>query len=180
LKKKVVEQVREYVAHKLWELVVLKSDLLANLKALKQYFLLAKGEFYQQFLVDASSLMALPPTETSERDINQGPFINAASRLGMEENPFFKKCKLRLRSFKFRYENFATIPGLSLIGSCMLFHGMVVMKSNMKHTGALWHTFKQQVGTGFKMGFNIKVAISLPSSHTNDRASIGSVLHSPK
>ena len=177
-----VEQVREYVAHKLWELVVLKSDLLSHLRALKQYYLLAKGEFYHLFLEEACTMMALPPTETSERDINQGPFLNAASRLGMEDNAFFKKCKLRLRSFKFRYENFATITGLTLIGSCLLHHSAVVMKSNTKHTGALWHTLKQQVGNGFKMGFNVRFQVAFPqqSYQNNDRVSIGSVMASPK
>ena len=150
---------------------MLKSDLLAHLRALKQYYLLAKGEFYQLFLEEACVMMALPPTETSERDINQGPFLNAASRLGMEDNSFFKKCRLRLQSFKFRYENFASISGLTLIDSCHLHHNTIVMKSNSRHTGAVWHTLKQQVANGFKIGFNIRVQVSPASLRLNDRVS---------
>ncbi len=189
-----MEQVREYVAHKLWELVVLKSDLASHLRALKQYFLLAKGEFYHLFLEEAASMMTLPPVETSERDINQGPFLNAASRLGLEDNPFFKQFKLRLRSFKFRYENFTTIPGLTLIGACHLLHGTVVMKSNGKHTGAVWHTLKQQVANGFKLAWTCKFQLNSGAApahgghqpgvagppHIIDRASAGSVMASPK
>ena len=159
-------------------MVVLKSDLLLHLKILKQYYLLAKGEFYHLFLEEACEMMGLPPSETSERDINQGPFLNAASRLGMEENPFFKKCRLRLQSFKFKYDNFGSISGLALIGSCHLHHNAVVMKSSSRHTGALWHTLKQQVGNGFKMGFNVRFQVA--SVHPTDRMSMISANATPR
>lgn len=128
-------------------------------------------------------MMALPPTETSERDINQGPFLNAASRLSIEETQAFKSLKLRLRSFKFRYENFATIPGLTLIGSCLLHHSNIILKSNVKHTGAVWHTLKQQVGNGFKLSYVLSFQIVSAGhglAHGSDRASMSSVLASPK
>jgi len=36
----------ECVAKKLWNLVVKKADLLYHLSVLKDYFLMARGEFY--------------------------------------------------------------------------------------------------------------------------------------
>ena len=47
---RVIEEIRECVAQRLWHLVMVKADLVSHLKAIKDYFLLAKGEFYQTFL----------------------------------------------------------------------------------------------------------------------------------
>ena len=43
---KVVEEIRECIASRLWHLIVLRSNLMEDLRAAKDYFLLAKGEFY--------------------------------------------------------------------------------------------------------------------------------------
>lgn len=43
---KVIETIGECVSKKLWNLVVQKADLIHHLSILKDYFLLAKGEFY--------------------------------------------------------------------------------------------------------------------------------------
>ena len=50
---KIIEEIRECVASRLWHLVVIKADLIQHLKSIKNYFLLAKGEFYQHFLEDS-------------------------------------------------------------------------------------------------------------------------------
>jgi gamma-tubulin complex component 4 len=43
---KVIEEIRECIASRLWHLTVIKANLLDDLKAIKDYFLLAKGEFF--------------------------------------------------------------------------------------------------------------------------------------
>ena len=43
---KVIEEIRECIASRLWHLVVIRSNLLDDLKAAKDYFLMANGEFY--------------------------------------------------------------------------------------------------------------------------------------
>lgn len=43
-------QVRLQVAAHLWHLVFVRAELLQHLTALKSYFLLARGDFYQAFL----------------------------------------------------------------------------------------------------------------------------------
>jgi gamma-tubulin complex component 4 len=54
---KVIEEIRECVASRLWHLIVVKSDLISDLQAAKDYFLLAKGEFYQTFIDEGRGLM---------------------------------------------------------------------------------------------------------------------------
>jgi gamma-tubulin complex component 4 len=52
------------------QLVVVHADLIGHLKALKDYFLLAKGDFFQCFLEESRSLMRLPPRPpTAEADL---------------------------------------------------------------------------------------------------------------
>lgn len=43
---KIIEEIRECVASRLWHLVVVKNNLEHHLNSIKDYFLLAKGEFY--------------------------------------------------------------------------------------------------------------------------------------
>lgn len=70
---KVIEEIRECIASRLLHLVVVKASLIDHLKAIKDYFLLSKGEFYQTFLEEARTIMQLPPQTTSEYDLNIGP-----------------------------------------------------------------------------------------------------------
>ena len=44
---RIIEEVRATVARHLWQLVVEEADLRGHLRALKDYFLLAKGDFFQ-------------------------------------------------------------------------------------------------------------------------------------
>jgi hypothetical protein len=43
---KVIEEIRECVANRLWHLVVIQSDLLSDITACKEYYLLGKGEYF--------------------------------------------------------------------------------------------------------------------------------------
>jgi gamma-tubulin complex component 4 len=40
---------------------VVKASLIEHMKAIKDFFLLSKGEFYQTFLEEARQIMSLPP-----------------------------------------------------------------------------------------------------------------------
>jgi gamma-tubulin complex component 4 len=70
---KIIEEIRECVASRLWHLVVVKATLPVHLKTIKDYFLLQKGEFYQTFLMDAKHIMSLPPRTSAQDDLNMGP-----------------------------------------------------------------------------------------------------------
>jgi hypothetical protein len=53
--------------------------LQGHVRALKDYCLLAKGDFFHLFFEDSRAIMALPPRPSSELDLNV-PFQQAAIR----------------------------------------------------------------------------------------------------
>ncbi|GFS39754.1 similar to GAMMA-TUBULIN COMPLEX PROTEIN 4 [Actinidia rufa] len=65
-----VDSIRAIAASHLWQLVVVRADLNGHLRALKDYFLLAKGDFFQSFLEESRQMMRLPPRQsTAEADL---------------------------------------------------------------------------------------------------------------
>nr|GEU47565.1 gamma-tubulin complex component 4 homolog [Tanacetum cinerariifolium] len=65
-----IGSIRAIAASHLWQLVVVRADLNGHLKALKDYFLLANGDFFQSFLEGSRQLMHLPPRQsTAESDL---------------------------------------------------------------------------------------------------------------
>ncbi|KAB2069241.1 hypothetical protein ES319_A08G084000v1 [Gossypium barbadense] len=81
------------------KLVVVRADLNGHLKALKDYFLLAKGDFFQCFLEESQQLMRLPPHQsTAEIDI-MVPFQMAAIKTISQEDKYFSGVSLRMPSF---------------------------------------------------------------------------------
>lgn len=157
---KVVEEIRECIASRLWHLIVLRSNLMEDLRAAKDYFLLAKGEFYQTFLEEARSLMALAPTSTVEYDLNAGPLHQTIVKLGLEDDKMLKKFKMTLRSFSFTYNNFSSLNGLCVIGNVDVTsntHSYKIMShKNSVKSGALWHSLKQRIENGFATNFGFR------------------------
>ncbi|OWM63562.1 hypothetical protein CDL15_Pgr019512 [Punica granatum] len=70
----VVDSIRAIAASHLWQLVVVRADLNGHLKALKDYFLLAKGDFFQCFLEESRQLMRLPPRQSTAEADRMVPF----------------------------------------------------------------------------------------------------------
>ncbi|XP_008812274.2 gamma-tubulin complex component 4-like [Phoenix dactylifera] len=94
-----VSSIRTIAANHLWELVVIRADLNGHLKALKDYFLLAKGDFFQCFLEESRQLMRLPPRQsTAEADL-MVPFQLAALKTIGDEDKYFSRVSLRMSSF---------------------------------------------------------------------------------
>ncbi|GAV66959.1 Spc97_Spc98 domain-containing protein [Cephalotus follicularis] len=94
-----VDSIRAIAASHLWQLVVVRADLNGHLKALKDYFLLAKGDFFQCFLEESRQLMRLPPRHsTAEADL-MVPFQLAAIKTIGEEDKYFSRVSLRMPSF---------------------------------------------------------------------------------
>ncbi|KAK9868295.1 hypothetical protein WJX84_009043, partial [Apatococcus fuscideae] len=64
-----IEDIRTAVAGRLWQLISEQANLSTHLNALRDYFLLGRGDFLQAFLIESRSLMALPPRpSTAEED----------------------------------------------------------------------------------------------------------------
>ena len=47
-----------------------KADLIHHLSVLKDYFLLAKGEFYLVLIEESRNLLSLPPSAKAEFEFN--------------------------------------------------------------------------------------------------------------
>ncbi|XP_020684188.1 gamma-tubulin complex component 4 [Dendrobium catenatum] len=93
-----VNSICTVAANHLWQLVVIRADLNGHLKALKDYFLLAKGDFFQCFLEGSRQLMRLPPRlSTAEADL-MVPFQLAALKTISEEDKYFCRVLLRIPS----------------------------------------------------------------------------------
>ncbi|KAE8692035.1 Gamma-tubulin complex component 4-like protein [Hibiscus syriacus] len=94
-----VDSIRAIAASHLWQLVVVRADLNGHLKALKDYFLLANGDFFQCFLEESRQLMHLPPRQsTAEADL-MVPFQLAAIKTISEEEKYFSRVSLQMPSF---------------------------------------------------------------------------------
>ncbi|CAL9130281.1 unnamed protein product [Musa textilis] len=94
-----ISSIRTIAANHLWQLVVVRADLNGHLKALKDYFLLAKGDFFQCFLEESRQLMRLPPHQsTAEADL-MVPFQLAALKTVSDEDKYFSRVSLRMPSF---------------------------------------------------------------------------------
>ncbi|CAN4091406.1 unnamed protein product [Withania somnifera] len=94
-----IDTIKVVAASHLWQLVVVRADLNGHLKALKDYFLLEKGDFFQSFLEESRQLMRLPPRQsTAEADL-MVPFQLAALKTIGEEDKYFSRVSLRMPSF---------------------------------------------------------------------------------
>lgn len=94
-----IDSIRAIAASHLWQLVVIRADLNGHLRALKDYFLLAKGDFFQCFLEESRQLMRLPPRQsTAEADL-MVPFQLAALKTISEDDRYYSRVSLRMPSF---------------------------------------------------------------------------------
>ncbi|KAL4558866.1 hypothetical protein LXL04_037070 [Taraxacum kok-saghyz] len=91
-----IGSIRGIAASHLWQLVVVRADLNGHLKAIKDYFLLAKGDFVQSFLEGSRELMRLPPRQsTAEADLTV-PFLQARAKTISEDDKYFSRVSLRV------------------------------------------------------------------------------------
>ncbi|BBN17581.1 gamma-tubulin complex component 4 [Marchantia polymorpha subsp. ruderalis] len=91
-----VDTIRAIAATHLWQLVVVHADLLGHLRALKDYFLLAKGDFFQCFLEESRGLMRLPPRSSSAEADLKVPFQQAAIKTIGDDDKYFSRVSLRM------------------------------------------------------------------------------------
>jgi len=128
---------------------------------MKDFFLLANGEFYQFFVEESRSLMSLPPTAKADHEINFGPYLQTKNILGKEDDETLKKFKFRMRSFSFNFKDFRSRDHLSCPGSVYQGRGSTSLRiaatRKSYRSGAIWHSFKQKIDTGFKSAFNFKI-----------------------
>ncbi|GCB78049.1 hypothetical protein scyTo_0018548 [Scyliorhinus torazame] len=61
-----IDRIRSTVAEHLWKLVVEEAGLLGQLKIIKDFYLLGRGELFQAFIDSAQHLLKTPPTAVTE------------------------------------------------------------------------------------------------------------------
>lgn len=150
----VLERIRKVVGKKLWNLVVIKNNLLQHILALKNYFLLARGEFILTFLQESVDIMAIGPNLlTAEGDINAGPFAQAQSTL--EEDPYLAKFKVKLKQSGFECRDFSAISDFSLLGNWRRINNIIKLGAGRK-VGTIWHVRKHPILPGFSSSISIK------------------------
>lgn len=93
----VVDDIRSRVAKHLWSLVVEGAGLMDHLQALRDYYFLSKGEFWQCFVDESRNLMSLPPNQNAEHDLNIA-FQQSAIRSTAQQDEFFEYFQVRLDS----------------------------------------------------------------------------------
>jgi gamma-tubulin complex component 4 len=90
-----IDRIRTVVAKYLWDLIVIDSNLLGQLDAFKNYFLLSRGDLYQNFIEDSRALMSLLPPQNAEQDV-KFLYKQAAKRSTAENDPFFERVRISL------------------------------------------------------------------------------------
>ncbi|CAL8351442.1 unnamed protein product [Merluccius merluccius] len=80
-----IDGIRSTVAEHLWTLMVEESDLLGQLKIVKDFYLLGRGELYQVFIDHAQHMLKTPPTAVTEHDVNVA-FQQAAHKVLLDDD----------------------------------------------------------------------------------------------
>ncbi|XP_062405971.1 gamma-tubulin complex component 4 [Sardina pilchardus] len=80
-----IDRIRSTVAEHLWTLMVEESDLLGQLKIIKDFYLLGRGELYQVFIDHAQHMLKTPPTAVTEHDVNMA-FQQAAHKVLLDDD----------------------------------------------------------------------------------------------
>uniref|UniRef100_A0AAZ3RME5 Gamma-tubulin complex component n=1 Tax=Oncorhynchus tshawytscha TaxID=74940 RepID=A0AAZ3RME5_ONCTS len=80
-----IDGIRSTVAEHLWTLMVEESDLLGQLKIIKDFYLLGRGELYQVFIDHAQHMLKTPPTAVTEHDVNVA-FQQAAHKVLLDDD----------------------------------------------------------------------------------------------
>ncbi|XP_005808154.1 gamma-tubulin complex component 4 [Xiphophorus maculatus] len=81
----VIDGIRSTVAEHLWTLMVEEADLLEQLKIVKDFYLLGRGELYQVFIDLAQQMLKAPPTAVTEHDVNVA-FQQAAHKVLLDDD----------------------------------------------------------------------------------------------
>ncbi|XP_069758610.1 gamma-tubulin complex component 4 isoform X3 [Narcine bancroftii] len=80
-----IDKIRSTVAEHLWKLLVEEAGLLGQLKIIKDFYLLGRGELFQAFIDSAQHLLKTPPTAVTEHDVNVA-FQQSAHRVLLDDD----------------------------------------------------------------------------------------------
>ena len=98
--------VHNAVSCQLYDLLIKDSLLNEHLQAVKDYFLLSKGEFFQCIIDECVDMFKKPPSAFATQDINSGPLRHAGSKLDLLSNLAYNNLSFRLYAPSFIITNF--------------------------------------------------------------------------
>ncbi|CAI5734482.1 unnamed protein product [Hyaloperonospora brassicae] len=107
-----VEKVRRHVAGRLHEEVVVKSDFVGYLHALKGFFLLSRGELFHTFIERSFDMMLVKPTIKSEEDVNHGVWREVVRDLIPQDEAWSRDFDMQLPLQTFTLADFSSSDGL--------------------------------------------------------------------
>jgi len=91
------------------DLVVTKGRLMRQLRALKDLYFLARGEFYQAFIEEGSGTQGFfhePAMSKSARPLAERAFLGAAQASSLDQDPYFSRFTLFLDEPAFHFADF--------------------------------------------------------------------------
>ncbi|KAK0055312.1 gamma-tubulin complex component 4 [Biomphalaria pfeifferi] len=89
----IIDKIRTHAAEYLWVLVVEKAELINQLRIMKDFFLLGRGELYLAFIDQAQHLLRTPVSLTTELDVNRA-FQHAARNVLIDNDALLQRFHL--------------------------------------------------------------------------------------
>ena len=175
-----LERALRKVNQRLWWLVVRVSDLPSHLGALKNYFLMWRGEFFHRFIVESRQMLDATVNTSSpatrqmlyhlQHDLNSGPLRRAAAIAGCDiDDTLFHRFGMRLYVPRFFIDDFGsaaaniltivegaslktdTIMGVDLLDqTASVKKRPLVLCKDASQLSAAWHTELIIVEHGFE------------------------------
>ena len=99
-----VERIRGTVSDRLWQLVVERGRLMDHLAVAKDYFLLARGDFYQCLVEEVDPVMCVPPRPATVDLALDAAFAQAGARSTADENLLFRRLRMSIQRSGFSKE----------------------------------------------------------------------------
>lgn len=171
-----VESIRGSVAVQLRQLVVEEAELARHLAAIKGFFLLGYGSFFQTLLESARSLLLVYPSFHAESELTHGPWATALSEheVAMEaampsarktpsERHLVSNFSVRYVAQRFEFPNFSDAARqVKLVGMARLTRGQAELGLGQPSSASvpcamLWLSTHQKVASGFDQSFSFQV-----------------------
>lgn len=180
-----IERIRASAASQLRRLVVCQAGLAQHLAALKGFYLLGYGAFYQTLLEASRPLLSRPPPAHAEAELLHGPWATAVSELeiagepspgppaaarqGPSERALAPRFEIRFVPRHFELQSFADAARqVRLVGLARLAGGHAELGLGQQGTGTsssggpsqlamLWLATRQRVSHNFGHAFSFQV-----------------------
>lgn len=91
-----INDIRTQVAEVLWKILVEDANLVAHLRIIKDFYLLGRGELYLAFIDQAQHLLRVPPTTTTEHDVNAA-YVCAARNVLFHDEALLQRFRLSVK-----------------------------------------------------------------------------------